>query len=175
MRNKKMYGIAALLFIFLMGPLSGQITVKGYYCMPTAGESIRYRAVMTITPEYLEIECDRKLFQRFNEPRSPKFEKLRIKRGDIDEIKVYDDEISIKTDYAYTMKYRSFFHLHFYYRSFFEGVVHLKLLLVFYMDNPAGVQARVSEPIEPVVSHACQVIKKFQGAISKTVCRWLSP
>ena len=134
--------ILVSLAIFLMvNNLSGQITLGGNLLIPMAGRKQSYKAFITITRAEIAIKCIEKIFQPFNEFKTPRYREIKVLAKEIDEIKILENEIFIMTKDSFYQRYRNIFHS----VCWFIGIHNLspieekKWAIIFIADNPADV------------------------------------
>lgn len=91
------FKMGLIIMVFIMaGKLSGNIKVAGRLLIPAAGGVEKsYQGVLTITRSLIRIECDKKIFQPFNEFDAPKQNRLNINTSDLSLIEIDEKEKKI--------------------------------------------------------------------------------
>jgi len=130
-----------LIMLFLAGHVLGQIEVKaaGNFLIPSAGGARQYKGVITFTQAGIEIECQEKIFQRFNEFDTPRQRKLTITPADLYEIWLLKKkQIYLFPRWSFYYRYRNiFFHISRRFDPFSNP--HIEKALVFTPDNPGDI------------------------------------
>jgi hypothetical protein len=111
MRFKTAMAIMSILMVF---QLFGDIKVTGELLIPTAGGGEKsYKGVLTITRALISIECDKKIFQPFNEFEAPKQKRLNINASEVVWIEINGKEkkIYLRVEDPFVSNYRNIFHL----------------------------------------------------------------
>ena len=128
--------------LILIGQICGEIKITtevkatGKLLIPTASGKKPYKSVIVITQAEIRLECDRKIFQPFNEFDTPKQAKIRVDTAQVDRIWLDGDEIIILPKDPFYRRYRNQFH-------------HIRLVcilcdpnktaIIFVIDNPADI------------------------------------
>jgi len=141
MQTKKKDYLFALIMLFLTGYVLGQIEVKaaGKFLIPTAGGVKEYEGVITFTKAGVEIECQKKIFQPFNEFDTPKQRKLSIAPADLKEI-WFDkkNNIGLFPSESFYNRYRNmFFRYARKYSLMYEP--YIEYVLVFVLNDPGAI------------------------------------
>jgi len=160
--------------LFMVGYALGQteIKIKGKFLIPKFFEGAReYIGVITFARNGIEIECQEKIFQPFNEFDAPKHRKLEIKLGEFNgiEIKGETKKIIINIPNWYILKdrkkslylrYRNmFFH---FYRPItvgFDPGYHVDYGLEFMFDNPDDIGVSEKKFFRALVNRSLKAIK----------------
>ena len=109
--KKKDYSFV-LIMLFMVGYALGQTEVKaaGIFLVPTAGKAKVYKSVITFTQAGIEIECQEKIFQRFNEFDTPRQRKLTITPADLYEIEILQNQrVYLLPRWFFRQQYRNLF------------------------------------------------------------------
>lgn len=112
MRIKKKDYSFVLIMLFLAGHVLGQTEIKaaGIFLVPTAGKAKTYKGVITFTQEGIEIECQEKIFRRFNEFDIPRQRKLTITWADLYEIDIKKNQrVLLFPRWFFRQQYRNLF------------------------------------------------------------------
>lgn len=109
MKIRRKPGIVFLVIILAAANLLGQIKAKGKFLILTAGGVKPYDGVLTVNNIDIRIECDKKIFQRFNEFDAPKDSKIIINKAEIRFIHIQENKVYIATENSFTIKYRNVF------------------------------------------------------------------
>jgi hypothetical protein len=103
--------ILIVMIIILVGQLLGEIkSAAGELLIPTATGETRYRGTITITPAVIEIECQEKIFQLFNESNTPKQEAIRITTSEVERISLQGNGVVIFPKTPLCNRYRNLLH-----------------------------------------------------------------
>lgn len=112
MRTKKKDYLFVLIMLFMAGYALGQTEIKaaGILLIPTAGKAKTYKGVITFTQAGIEIECQEKIFQRFNEFDTPRQRKLTITPADLYEIEILKNQrVLLFPRWFFRQQYRNLF------------------------------------------------------------------
>ena len=103
-----------ILIIIMSGKLSGNIKIDGTLLIPTAGDGQKsYKGVLTITRSLIRIECDKQIFQPFNQFESPKQKRLNINTSEVERIEIDEKEkkIYLRVESSFVSRYRNILNL----------------------------------------------------------------
>jgi hypothetical protein len=103
-----------VMIILLMGQLLGNIKITGKLLIPAAiGGEKSYKGILTITRAKIRIECDKKIFQPFNEFEAPRQSRLNINASDLERIEIDEDEkkIYLRVKKSFVIRYRNILNL----------------------------------------------------------------
>lgn len=145
MQQKKKEYLLGLIMLFVAGHVLGQIQVKaaGRFSIPSAGGDKSFIGVITITSSVIRIECEKKIFQSFNEFDTPKQAKIEVDMAEVEEIQVQEKMVFIVTKASFWNRYRNISYQ--VYESRFAGNLDFvdiqKWALLFILDNPAEIKA----------------------------------
>jgi hypothetical protein len=118
-----------------------------------------YDAVITITRAEILIECDKKIFQPFNEFDVPKKAKIKVSMVEVEEIQIQKNKIFIATKESFWKRYRNI--SHHYYKSKYAGFLSWENIqiwvLIFVVDNPADIKA-IGEELIKIIGERCEVV-----------------
>ncbi len=141
-------GVATLVIVLLASHLLGQIKAAGKLLIPTAGGRKSYKGIITITRAEIKIECDKKIFQRFNEFNSPKTGEIKVNTAEIERICVQKNTIFIIPKASFHQRYRHLFQPCERLISVIYLVVEKKDAMIFIMDNPTDINFLGKEVIK---------------------------
>lgn len=108
--------VLIVMVIILVGQLlweieaAAAIKVTGKLLIPNAGGREKsYNCVLTITRALIRIECDKKIFQPFNEFDAPRESRLNIKASDLERIEIDEDEkkIYLRVENSFVSRHRN--------------------------------------------------------------------
>lgn len=155
---KRKPGIMALVIILLAGNLNllGQIKAAGKLLIPTAGEDKSYKGFITITQAEIKIECDKKIFQRFNEFNSSKTREIKVNTSEVREIILRENKILILTKTNFHKRYRHLFHLCTRWRGVFIEM-EKDDAMIFIFDNPGDIDF-LRKRIIKLINKRCKAI-----------------
>ncbi len=103
-----------IMVIIMVGKLSGNIKIGGRLLIPIAGGGQKsYKGVLTITRSLIRIECDKQIFQPFNQFESPKQKRLNINTSEILRIEIDESEkmIYLRVESSFVSRYRNILNL----------------------------------------------------------------
>ena len=129
--------IVPLVIILLASHLLGQVKAAGKLLIPTAGGIKSYKCHITIKRREIKIECNKKIFQQFNEFNSTKTGIIKVNTEEIERICVQEDTIFILPKANFHQQYRHLFIPCERLISVIYLVVEKKNAMIFIMDNPA--------------------------------------
>jgi hypothetical protein len=107
--------VLIVMIIILVSQLLGEneaaaaIKVTGKLLIPTTGGGEKsYKGVLTITRAKIRIECDKKIFQPFNEFDAPRQERLNINASELERIEIDEKEkkIYLRVENSFMSRYR---------------------------------------------------------------------
>lgn len=101
--------------IFAVMVMTGQVfgeikAAAGEFLVPTAIGEARYKGTITITSAVIEIECQEKIFQPFNESKAPKQDAIRINTGEVERISLQGNGVVIIPKTPLCNRYRNLLH-----------------------------------------------------------------
>ena len=100
-----------IMVIVMACQLSGEIkSVVGELLVPTATGETRYKGIITITSAVIEIECQEKIFQLFNESNQPNQEAIRINTSEVERISLQGNGVVIFPNPPLCNRYRNLLH-----------------------------------------------------------------
>jgi hypothetical protein len=108
--------VLVIMIIIVVGQLLGEtkaaaaIKITGRLLIPTAKSRQRpYQAVLKITRAKIRVECDKRIFQPFNEFAAPKQKRLDIDTSELLEIEIDEDKkkIYLKVKNSFVIRYRN--------------------------------------------------------------------
>jgi hypothetical protein len=100
-----------IMVIVLTGQVFGEIkSAAGELLVPTATGETRYRGAITITQSVIEIECQEKIFQLFNESNAPKQEAIIINISEVERISLQGNGVVIFPKTPLCNRYRNLLH-----------------------------------------------------------------
>ena len=153
-------GIFVLVIILVVSNLLGQVKTAGKLLIPTARGKKSYKGIITITPEEIGIECDKKIFRSFNEFEAPKQAKIVLNTAEVEEIQIQiqDKKIFIITKDSFTIRYRNVFNrasriVEF---DFLFPILEKNWALIFLVDNPADMKT-LGEKLVNIIGDRCDI------------------
>ncbi len=162
MKQKKKKYLFGLIVLLVAGHVLGQMQFKtaGRLLIPSAGGDKSFKGVITITSSGIWIECEKKIFQSFNEFNTPKQAKIKVNMTEIERIHIQGNEVFIVTEASFWNRYRNISYLvyegRFSFNMEFKNIQ--KWALIFILDNPADIEA-AEEELKKVIGERFQVIK----------------
>lgn len=174
MRSQKKDCFIVLIMLFMVGYALGQteVKIKGKFLIPKAVEGERgYIGAITFTRNGIEIECQEKIFQLFNEFDAPKHRKLEIKLGEFIDIEIMGEtkKIIIHMPNMHILKdrkkslylrYRNmFFHFYVPITVSFDPGYHVDYGLEFMIDNPDDIGVSEKKFFRALVNRSLKVLK----------------
>jgi hypothetical protein len=125
--------------IILASQLLGEIKAGGKLLIPTATGEKPYKCVMVITRAEIRLECDKRIFQPFNQFDTPKQAKLKVNTAEIYKIQINGNEILLIAKDPLYQRYRHLFHPIYRVVHFIPLEEEKKEAIIFIMDNPADI------------------------------------
>ncbi|UCH92933.1 MAG: hypothetical protein JSV88_21930 [Candidatus Aminicenantes bacterium] len=158
-----------IIMVFVMAcQLSGEIKAAGKLLIPGAGSGEKsYKGVLTITRAVIRIECDKKIFQPFNQFDAPKQERLNIKASELLRIEINEKEkkIYLRVEDSFVSRYRNILNLESRHVGFSVSTGHLFKefwAIIFAYENPLELSEidkkvlnSINERVYPVYTKHC--------------------
>ena len=161
MSSKGKMSVIVLVMVFMTGQLLGEINAAGKLLIPTAAGEKPYTCVILVTKAAIEIECNKNIFQPFNQFDAPKQAKIIINTAEVEEIQILNQKrkIYIVAKDSFTIRYRNVFNR-------ISKIVGFELVispvtvenwaLIFTGDNPDDIKA-LGEELTTILGKRCDV------------------
>jgi hypothetical protein len=159
--------VLIIMVIILAGQLFGFIKITGKLLIPDAiGGEKSYKCVLTITRAKIRIECDKEIFQPFNEFDAPRQSRLNIKASDLETIEIdeNDKKIYLRVKKAFVIRYRNILNIESgYVRFSFEtGHVFTEFwVIIFSYENPFDIGYLDKKVLKSINDRAYPVFTKY--------------
>lgn len=159
MHEKKVM-IVIIMVIVMVYQLLGEIKAAVKLLITTANGEKPYNCVMIISKSEISLECDKKIFQLFNEFETPKQSKIKLDTAEVEEIQIQiqNKKIYIITKESFTIQYRNIFNRASKtvgFSSLFPVTVE-NWALIFVVDNPVNIKA-IGDELIKIIGERCEV------------------
>ena len=160
MASKGKMSVCVLVMAFMTGQLLGEIKVAGQLLIPGAAGEKPYSCVIFVTKAAIVIECNKKIFQPFNQFDAPKQTKIIINMAEVEGIQFQSRKrkMYLITKDSFSILYRNVFNR----VSKIIGFDSLYLIcvenwaLIFRVDNPGEIKV-LGEELMKILGKRCDV------------------
>lgn len=159
--------VLIIMVIILAGQLLGYIKVTGKLLIPAAiGGEKSYNGILTITRALIRVECDKKIFQTFNEFDTPRQSRLNINASDLARIEIDEDakKIYLRVKKTFVIRYRNILNLESRHvkSNLLNGHVFIEFwAIIFTYEKPLDIGYLDKKVLKSINDRACPVFTKY--------------
>lgn len=166
MRARRKPTLIVMIFL-LVGQLLGHIKITGKLLIPAAIGGVKsYKGVLTITRAKIRIECNKKIFQPFNEFEALRQSRLNINASELERIEIDEDEkkIYLRVKNSFVIRYRNILNLesrHITF-TFYDGYVFTEFwAIIFAYEKPLDIGYLDRKVLKSINDRAYPVFTKY--------------